>query len=84
MRRSLIDVFAYCEPVWATGTSRQHIRMLNPGEGRVFGGGLTLPALCGLEVAWDLDLDVIDPLADSRVCKDCARVWGSVVFARVP
>lgn len=80
-------LFAFCEPVWATPTSCEHIRTVGP-EGLKLGGGAPNPALCGLDLrhGWDLKTEVtvesVTSLAapragDDRVflCPDCAQAY---------
>jgi hypothetical protein len=63
---------AFCEPVWASSSSYWHLRLLDPGEEMRFGGGLTKPALCGGEVAWDVDSTVTRAsLDDAHICPKC-------------
>jgi hypothetical protein len=52
--------FAFCESVYATSTSPWHIRKLTD-KGLKLSGGADTKALCGLEVCWDLGVE-IDPL----------------------
>ena len=52
--------FAFCESVHATSTSPWHIRKLTD-KGLKLSGGADTKALCGLEVCWDLGVE-IDPL----------------------
>lgn len=74
--------YAFCEPSWATTSSREHIREVL--DGLRLGGGITEPALCGADLAggWDL----ITPVNTERVrrglsaecnptCRDCADLW---------
>lgn len=58
--------FAYCEPVWATPTSHEHIRMVK-GDLKL-GGGIIGWALCGMEMTrgWDLQRPV-DPAHFERL-----------------
>lgn len=76
----LVEV-AFCEPVWASGSSAWHLRLLEPGEEKKFGGGLTKPSLCGREVAWDLDTVVTPTIAaeNERTCRDCLQAYGLLV-----
>jgi hypothetical protein len=64
---------ALCEPVYATSTTPFHARLLDPGEHRKFGGGLTKPAACGSDVAWDIDVfyTLDEAIADDRLCVGC-------------
>lgn len=49
---------SFCEPVWATTSSLEHIRLLD-GPRRL-GGGIEGVALCGFDLArgWDIQGDV--------------------------
>jgi len=74
--------FSFCEPVWATPTSRIHIRE-HEGERKV-GGGINTPTLCGrmMNYGWDLEGEVTVERIDARLaaetgptCPDCALAW---------
>jgi hypothetical protein len=74
--------YAFCEPVWATTSSRTHIRLVEGG--RKLGGGIDSPALCGFDLArgWDLprnlDAGVVSRTLDSQcnpTCPACAAAW---------
>jgi hypothetical protein len=77
--------YAFCEPVWATTRSREHIREV-PGDQLKVGGGIDKPALCGFDLAggWDIPR-LIDELAVRRglraecnpVCPRCADLWAA-------
>ena len=60
---------SYCESIHATSTSPWHIRELTD-QGRKLGGGADTKALCGLEVSWDLEVDVKLSNADG-ICVTC-------------
>lgn len=63
--------FAFCEPVYATSISPWHIRELT-SKGLKLGGGADTKALCGREVAWDLDV-AITPHHLTHCCQKCAQ-----------
>lgn len=63
--------YYFCEPVWATGV-KWHIRK-EGAKGPMYGGGADTPALCGLEVAWDLEVEINDVQLDSIVCEECKK-----------
>ena len=65
----LVEKFSFCETAYATGTSPWHIRKLTD-KGRKLGGGADTVALCGREVAWDLEVEVTQELGDF-VCSKC-------------
>lgn len=64
--------FAFCESIHATSTSPWHIRKLTD-KGLKLGGGADTKALCGREVAWDLEVE-IKPSTPVRLdcCGQCA------------
>lgn len=64
--------YAFCESMYASGTSVWHIRALTEA-GRKLGGGADSHALCNREVAWDLDVD-ITPHHLTHCCQECARI----------
>jgi hypothetical protein len=79
--------FAFCEPVWATPTSHEHIRTVGE-EGLKLGGGVPNPALCGRDLrhGWDLKMEVttesVTSLASPRegdgrvfLCPGCAEAF---------
>lgn len=79
-------VYSWCEPVFATPTSRIHIREVS--DGRLFlGGGVPNAPLCGRETivgGWDLpgvvDEQVIRTTLGRETgptCSSCADVWCS-------
>jgi len=68
--------FAFCESVHATSTSPWHIRKLTD-KGMMTGGGADTKALCGREVAWDVECE-IEPLVliQPDVCGKCVTAYG--------
>jgi len=68
--------FAFCESVTATSTSPWHIRKLTD-KGMKTGGGADTKALCGREVAWDVECK-IEPLTliQPDVCDKCVIEYG--------
>lgn len=83
--------FAFCEPVWATVTSREHIRAVVGGVVK-YGGGVTEPTLCGFDLArgWDVPSGVTEERVlrgltaeCNPTCRDCARVWAELTGAEV-
>lgn len=69
LRGDPVDEFSFCESMHATGTSPWHIRKLT-AQGRKLGGGADTVALCGREVAWDLEVKVTPEFGDF-VCSKC-------------
>lgn len=76
---TVIDL-AFCEPRPATTHSRIHVRVVGP-EGRMYGGGIPGPALCGHDsLSWDVEGPVTlpdlnagpDNGAIDRTCDGCA------------
>lgn len=59
---------AFCEPVQCSPYSRWHIRRLTD-IGMKPGGGADTPALCGIAVAWDLDV----PLTAHHLGHSCPK-----------
>jgi hypothetical protein len=53
--------FSFCESVWATSSSRWHIRILSQ-VGRKPSGGIDTPFLCGTKVphGWDLNVEITE------------------------
>ncbi len=67
--------FAFCESINATVTSQWHIRKLT-NKGLKLGGGADTKALCGREVAWDLDVKIIPQhLESSFYCDKCVQIF---------
>lgn len=77
--------YAWCEPSWATTTSRIHIREVS--DGRLYlGGGIPTPPLCGWTPViggWDIPGDVTrERIRDTiyakvgKTCRSCALAWG--------
>lgn len=76
-------LYAFCEPSWASTSSREHIRIVERGEVKL-GGGIKTSALCGFDLAhgWDLPGDVTAQRVElgliaecNPTCPDCARIW---------
>lgn len=71
------EKFYFCEPVWATSTSRWHIRPTGP-KGKMLGGGADTLALCGMVVAWDtnprVDAETVTRLVGD-LCSGCVTAW---------
>jgi len=65
--------FSFCETVWATGTSPWHIRRLTD-VGRKPGGGADTPALCGRQVAWDLEVEITEHHL-GHACQACVAAY---------
>lgn len=84
-RAAPVPVFAYCEPVHATVSSRIHIRRVGPA-GLKLGGGIAGEALCGYDVTrgWDLPglVDAATNVAGvgrehGPQCVPCATAWAA-------
>jgi len=68
--------FAFCESVHATSTSPWHIRKLTD-KGMMTGGGADTKALCGREVAWDVECEICPlVLIQPDVCGKCVTAYG--------
>lgn len=63
--------FSFCETATATSSSPWHIRQLTE-KGPKFGGGADSPALCGRQVAWDIDVPVAWQEMD-HCCHKCVE-----------
>lgn len=71
--------YAFCEPVTASSWSAIHIRELTDA-GRKPGGGADRAALCGREVAWDLQGDITpETIEDERTCATCRYEFEKLV-----
>ena len=75
--------YVFCEPVWASTTSHEHIRIV-PGDQLKIGGGITEPALCGFDLArgWDIPTGVTEQRVrrglraeTNPTCPKCAALW---------
>ena len=68
--------FSFCEPVWATGRSRWHIRKVGP-EGLKLGGGANAP-LCWnpdeWQNGWDLDVEITEHHL-GHSCPRCVELY---------
>jgi hypothetical protein len=82
-----VPAYSFCEPVWATPTSKEHIRAVDE-HGLKPGGGIDTDTLCGSDVrrGWDLPTPVTpervrslaSPLpGDGRIflCRTCADLY---------
>jgi hypothetical protein len=80
---SRVPAYALCEPVWATPTSRVHVRRLTGPP--ALGGTASIETLCGRTwPGWDLPTPVtLDGLRRSLnaetgpTCPECLTVWES-------
>ena len=75
--------YAFCEPVWASTSSREHIRVVTDGVLHL-GGGIDVPALCGFDLArgWDVPTGVTErrvvrglSAECNPTCPNCAHEW---------
>lgn len=66
--------YSYCETVTAGSASPWHIRKLS-AAGRKLGGGADALALCGIKVAWDMNVDPIDGRYVNGVCAKCEQAY---------
>ncbi len=68
------EKYSFCESVHVTGPSPWHIRKLDPA-GRMLGGGITTPSLCGrVDRGWDLSVVIsIHHLGHS--CRACVTAF---------
>lgn len=69
---------SYCETIHASATTPWHLRILT-GAGKKLGGGADTKSFCGLEVAWDLDVEISLPHND-RVCQTCVAKAANHLF----
>ena len=75
--------YAFCEPVWATASSLEHIRVVT--DGLLFiGGGVPNLTLCGTDLrgGWDVPTGVTEQrvirglCAEANpTCRKCADLW---------
>lgn len=77
--------YAFCEPVWASTSSYEHIRQV-PGDALKIGGGIEGPALCGFELrgGWDIPTGVTEQRVRrglnaecNPTCPKCAALWAA-------
>ena len=66
--------YSFCESVHATATSKWHIRELT-AIGQKFGGGADTLALCGRDVAWDLNVERTDLHLLTNTCPRCFEFY---------
>lgn len=80
---------AYCETVYATGSSPIHIRRVSDA-GMTLSGGADTPSFCGLKVSWDtsavanaadLEARIANAHESNRTCTECADEAFSVLGA---
>lgn len=64
------EEYSFCESVHASSYSKWHIRKLT-SKGKFLGGGADTLALCGLKVAWDLNVPVSKLDNRNKVCLKC-------------
>jgi hypothetical protein len=72
-----VDVYSFCEPVWASSISRWHIRKVPSGEALKTGGGITTAGLCGtpsVRTGWDLEVP-IDEHHLGHACPRCVAAY---------
>lgn len=65
--------YSFCESAWASGASPWHIRKLTD-KGRKLGGGADTRALCGREVAWDLQVELTEHHL-GHSCQACVSAY---------
>lgn len=68
------EQFAFCETVTASSQSKWHIRKLGEA-GLKLGGGVDTKALCGREVAWDLNVELTEHHLEHNTCKRCRALY---------
>ena len=61
---------SFCERARAGSQSQWHLRELTD-KGRCLGGGADTKALCGAEVAWDLDVEITPFHLRNNACLKC-------------
>lgn len=86
------ETYAFCEPSWASTTSREHIRVVQT-DGQHFGGGIKNPALCGSDLrgGWDLrtpvEADAVRRGMEAEcnpTCAICAGLWLAATSRSTP
>ena len=70
--------YSFCENVQATPLGLWHIRELSK-EGRKLSGGADTKALCGREVAWDIDVHFSFHHLNNSCCKKCKEIFEALV-----
>jgi hypothetical protein len=65
--------YSFCEASTAGSRSRWHIRPLTR-MGKKLSGGADTMALCGRQVAWDINCN-IHPAALEGACMTCAEIY---------
>jgi hypothetical protein len=64
-------MYAFCETVHAGPLSKWHIRKLTE-KGLKLTGGADTKSLCGIEVAWDLRVEITAHHLEKSACTKCA------------
>ena len=67
--------FSFCETAQASSMSRWHIRRLTH-VGKKLGGGADTLSLCGIKVAWDLNVEITFHHLQ-HCCKTCSEAYRS-------
>lgn len=76
--KKLSDEFSFCESIHASSTSLWHIRKLT-AQGRKPGGGADTKALCGRDMAWDLQHPVTPN--EDFCCTKCSEMFRAATGA---
>ena len=67
--------YSFCESVFATSTSKWHIRPLTI-QGKKLGGGIDTDSLCGLvTTGWDLDVEINEFHLRNNICDKCEEEY---------
>lgn len=66
--------YYFCETVTARPLGPWHIRPAG-NKGRCPGGGADTEALCGLEMAWDLEVDITPHHLNHSACTRCRELY---------
>jgi len=69
--------YSFCESIAAGPNARWHIRPLTQ-RGKKLGGGADTPALCGCQVAWDIDVEITEHHLNHS-CPPCVEIAKKLV-----
>jgi len=75
--KKMSEKFSFCETAVATPYSSWHIRKLTD-KGKFLSGGADTPSLCGIKVAWDLNVPLNPFHLEKKACKKCKEALESL------
>jgi len=73
--------YSFCETATASPYSKWHIRILTT-SGRKLGGGADTRSLCGIAVAWDLDVELTEHHLN-HCCEKCKQEFDTATVRLV-